>query len=36
LVDQVGSAAAFFALGVGLQVAAILGLVFLFRRRRWL
>jgi magnesium transporter len=36
MVDHVGSAAAFFALGVGLQVAAILGLVFLFRRRRWL
>ncbi len=36
MVDHVGGAAAFFGLGIGLQVATVVLLVLLFRRRGWL
>ena len=35
MVDHVGGAAAFFVLGVGLQVLTVVVLVLVFRRRRW-
>jgi magnesium transporter len=36
MVDHVGSATAFFLLGVGLQVLTVVALLLFFRRRRWL
>jgi magnesium transporter len=36
MVDHVGGAAAFFGLGIGLQVATVALLIVLFRRRGWL
>jgi magnesium transporter len=36
MVDHVGGAAAFFGLGIGLQVATVAVLIVLFRRRGWL
>ncbi|MEZ0285991.1 MAG: magnesium transporter CorA family protein [Thermoleophilia bacterium] len=36
MVDHVGGAAAFFGLGIGLQVATVAVLILLFRRRGWL
>jgi magnesium transporter len=36
MVDHVGGAAAFFGLGIGLQVATVAVLLVLFRRRGWL
>jgi magnesium transporter len=36
MVDHVGGAAAFFGLGIGLQVATVAALIVLFRRSGWL
>jgi magnesium transporter len=36
MVDHVGGAAAFFGLGIGLQIATVVVLILLFRRRGWL
>jgi magnesium transporter len=36
MVDHVGSATAFFLLGVGLQVLTVVALLLFFRRRGWL
>lgn len=36
MVEHIGGAAAFWLLGVGLQIAAVAGLLLWFRRRRWI
>jgi magnesium transporter len=36
MVEHIGGAAAFWLLGIGLQVTAVAGLLLWFRRRRWM
>ena len=36
LVDRIGSPAAFFGIGVGTEVLAVVGLLTMFRRRGWM
>ena len=36
LVNRMGSAAAFFGIGLGTEVLAVVGLLTMFRRRRWM
>jgi magnesium transporter len=36
LVSRIGSSAAFFGLGLGIEALAVAALFFLFKRRRWM